>query len=211
MKIENLISECSHREVKRFLADIKKELDKHDITLSFDSNLSRIGEGDAGCFFPDKKLLKCYMNNDGFNFLGVLAHERSHVVNQWATRSETWVAFEELEFNPEEIIKQKKIPPALTKYRRATINLEWECEKETIKLLKKYNLPLNIDKYIQTANLVLYSYVYMFARKHWPKLRKKDQVTMEEQMPTTLISRDQFVWSKMPILLKTQLEELRVK
>ena len=47
-------------------------------------------------------------------------------------------------------------------------NLELDCEMRTVKLIKKYNLPVDVKKYIQDANAYMFFYAYVKKYRTWP-------------------------------------------
>jgi len=47
--------------------------------------------------------------------------------------------------------------------------LELDCEKRAVKNIKKYNLPVNIETYIQKANSYILFYNYVKETRQWSK------------------------------------------
>jgi hypothetical protein len=45
--------------------------------------------------------------------------------------------------------------------------VELDCEKRTVKKIKKYNLPINIDRYIKEANACLWWYTSVTITRRW--------------------------------------------
>lgn len=47
------------------------------------------------------------------------------------------------------------------------IELEWDCEKRAVETIKKYNLDVDIEKYIKTANTYLLFYHIVRENRKW--------------------------------------------
>lgn len=210
MKIDLVLDSITDKRVKKFFKYILAELEKHDITLHLDANLSQVGAKRIGYYCNYNKEIRCYVNLDDLTYLGTIAHEFSHS-SQASEQTKEWEDYESLELTMEDIQIKKKLPPTLHKFRRTVIALEWDAERRAIELIKKFRLPLDLNHYIQEANLVLYKYVYLCHRHTFPTLKYKDQEQIMRGLPTYLLDKEMFVWSKMPPLLKVKLDELRIK
>ena len=57
----------------------------------------------------------------------------------------------------------------MKKYIRELRNCELDCEKRAVKLMKEYNLPIDIKKYIKQANAYVYFYNTMIDTRKWYK------------------------------------------
>lgn len=214
MDINRIISECDDKAVKKLLKDTKLYLDKNNIKLYLDNNYRYLEDNNSAVFqeMDDKgdSSIRCFVNSSNWYWLGNLIHEVIHS-EQMLRGDDDYAAFQELAFSPNDIILNKKLPPRKYKTRDIVINLEWKTEKETIKRIKKYNLPVDVDWYSKEAALTLYKYLILFQRGYWPKLIKKDQDKIIEGLENKFPDRDMFCLTKMPQLLRSRLEELRVK
>lgn len=102
-------------------------------------------------------------------WFGVLVHEYCHFL-QWKENSELWKDFEECSFNIGDIINRPK------KYKKQLlllIRLEADCERRAIKLIKKYNIPFDLETYAKEANSILYKYAMLYTNNFWPKMTKE--------------------------------------
>ena len=55
----------------------------------------------------------------------------------------------------------------------AVIDIELECEKMTLELVKNFDLPLNIEEYVALANIIFYKYLYWAEYEIWPNVSDK--------------------------------------
>jgi len=213
MKLDIVLDSITDSSVRKFFDYVIKKLDKLGVTLYLDANLSQIGAKTAGYYCNFNKEIRCFVNLQDNSWLGVLCHEISHAIQSLEQNggSKEWQDFEELELTVDDIKIKKKLPPSLTKFRRVMIALEHDADKRAIKLMKRYNLPVDIELYQKEANYVLYCYVYLCHRRVWPELKTKDREKIVFSMPPRLLDKESFVWSKMPPLLKAKFDELRIK
>lgn len=215
MTLESIINDVTDANVKKFLKNIQKDLAKKKVNLYLDSNFFILGKDNAGWFCEEDKnnemSIRCYVDLSSPEWLAILLHEWIHCCD-CISHTQEYVEFQGLAFNADDVIKKKKLPPNIYKTRDVILNLEWKTEKETIRLLKKFKLPVDIKKYAQEANLMLYKYLILFSKlKTWPNLTPKVQEQIVSNLPTELLPREEFCLTKMPPLVRSQLEELRVK
>lgn len=67
------------------------------------------------------------------------------------------------------------------------IELEWDCECRTVKKIKKYNLPVDIDDYIQKANAYIIGYNWTRVNRKWCK-HSYTKESVWNSMPKKLVS-----------------------
>lgn len=209
MKIDLVLDSITDKKVKRFFKYILAELEKMDVKLYLDANLSQVGAKTAGYYCNFDKEIRCYVNLDNNDWLCVLAHEKSHASQSFEGVKE-WLDFEDLELTMEDIQVKKKLPPSLVRFRRVMIALEHDADRRAIELIKKFKLPVDIIQYQKESNYVLYCYVYLCQRRVWPELKNKDREQIINALPPYLLDKEMFVWSKMPPLLRAKLDELRI-
>jgi hypothetical protein len=73
--------------------------------------------------------------------------------------------------------------------------MELDCDKQAIKLINKYNLPVDKKEYIAKANVILYKYLYWAEYGIWPDfLDKKTGKTASYKNigSTRLLSQDKY-------------------
>lgn len=146
-----------------FLKQVKSDLAEYGIKLILrDTKMVKV-EGVSCLGFFDQERIMVATKNPGW--LGVLAHEYSHFL-QWATGSAIYKKC----FGPtnnyatiqEEWLLGKKHKPFLVRRAfNAVREMERECEMIAVELIKKYQLPIDIERYIQEANCYIYMHHLM--------------------------------------------------
>ena len=104
-------------------------------------------------------------------WLAILVHESCHM-DQWEEKINLWKLCDKL--NPNVIdewlegknFSNKKIDDAIN----STRDLELDCEKRAVDKIKKFNLPLNINEYIQKANCYIFYHNYVRLTRTWYKI-----------------------------------------
>lgn len=117
------------------------------------------------------------------NWLATLVHEYAHLT-QWVDQCKEWRAAEGIE-NIDDWLNGKKIKNpkrALAKTR----DLELDNEKRSVKLIKDWELPIDIKDYTQRANAYVQFYNYMFYTRRWctPKNSPYRNPKIYKYMPT---------------------------
>ena len=154
--------------VKKLLADIMEQCLKNKCSFHLVSSKS-INSGGIECSgYYDEKDLKVAAGKK--EWLDVLVHESCHM-DQYAGGFKYWREAEDgINFLDEWLTKKKKYPKErLEKAIKAIIMLELDCEKRTVKKMKKYKIPFNKELYIQKANSYLFSYWATLRDKKWFK------------------------------------------
>ena len=127
----------------------------------------KMKEGCGGWFDHEKKQFLCCMGNTlGFE---ILVHEYCHYL-QWKTKTKyfkdlcksTSMLFEWLD-NPKSKLNQDQLQNVLA----ASIELEYDCEKMAIALIKKHKLDVDLDLYVRAANAYLMFYHLVVEHRQW--------------------------------------------
>jgi len=72
----------------------------------------------------------------------------------------------------------------LTECTRAVQALELDCERRVVRLIYKYNLPLDVDDYIRRANAYVLFYVYVAKHQRWSeKISPDDSPEVVKTVP----------------------------
>ena len=117
------------------------------------------------------------------NWLATLVHEYAHLT-QWVDQCKEWRAAEGIE-NIDDWLNGKKIKNpkrALAKTR----DLELDNEKRSVKIIKDWELPIDIKDYTQRANAYVQFYNYLFFTRRWctPKNSPYRNPKIYKYMPT---------------------------
>ena len=156
------------KNIEAFIEHVKSECKKHNIKLVM-RNVSYLKLSDgircSGYFDEEERVLAVAMKKD--IWLGVLVHEYAHLT-QWVDDCEAWRKGCKGLPKVDEWLAGKKvrgIKQALA-YSR---DLELDNEKRSVKLIKKWKLPIDVKNYIQRANAYVQFYNYMYFSKKWCK------------------------------------------
>jgi len=147
----------------------------------------------CGGYFDASNLILCLgMDSPEGIRLGSLAHEANHM-EQWAKKKKVWTDFEitgGLDIGVLISLWLKRLvelnDKQLTEYIRKSQNLELDCEKMAVKVIRKWGLDINIDRYIQMANAYVKFYEVMKRERKWYKrwyLLGQDRLLLDS-MPT---------------------------
>jgi hypothetical protein len=141
----------------------------------------------GGWFDGEDRELVCSMKHD--KGLALLAHEFSHF-HQWAENSDIWdlASRKNSHSAMHEWIEGKQIRD-IKKHIAICRDLEVDAEKRAVKMIKKYNLPIDIDEYIRGANAYIYFYNYILNIRRWstPKNSPYRNKILIASMPKTFM------------------------
>jgi len=174
----------------RLFADCMIDLLENNVSvyLSKDEFIQMNEEGDVCRGLWDdgeKKNLKLYCATAGDEkiWVPIFVHEYCHFL-QWKDRCPEWKGAQKYtEEDDRKILRNEKMHPVRLRNSIKRIrDLEEDCEKRTVQVLKKYGAnKAFIEGYIQRANTYLYFYTYLkFYREWYPKdkvVTKMKQIT----------------------------------
>jgi hypothetical protein len=156
------------KEELEFKEFVKSECKKHKIKCKIKNVKYLILSKNIKCggyFDSDGGVLAVASNN--VNYLGILAHEYSHMT-QWLDKIELWdLSADSINF-VDEWLAGKEVDD-IEKHMGAARDLELDNEKRTVKIIKKHKLDINVESYIQKANAYIYFYTYMLQSRKWCK------------------------------------------
>jgi hypothetical protein len=170
MRLNSLIKKYK---IESFIQKIKSHLSEYDGKLILKARVSQCSKFD-GEFLESDMIIKCFIDFSSTYWIGVLAHEYSHFL-QCVSHNKLWLSFQDSVFDNiddlEDIFTKKtnKINKTLRKkISSSIINMELDCDKQAIKLINKYKLPVDKKEYIAKANVILYKYLYWGEYGIWP-------------------------------------------
>jgi hypothetical protein len=160
----------------KFFTDCLIQLKSYNVEIKFTTNKKVFVDFDntyTKGFFDDssnprKPILACSVSGDLEEWITVFAHEFCHFL-QWKEKKKIWQEYSKLDGDIlERCINNKPIKKqTLEKYLNCVRDMELDCEKRTVKLLKKYKLPIDYKKYIQAANIYVHYYNYIKICRSW--------------------------------------------
>ena len=131
------------------------------------------------------------------DWLGVLAHEYAHLT-QWQDKSTNILQTGSTGVTHlDDWLGGKKIR-SIKKAIEQSRDLELDNEKRTVKLIKKWKLPIDLNDYIKKANAYVQFYNYMKVTRRWSK-------------PNNSPYSNKNVWSKMPTTFRMNYETMGKK
>ena len=186
--------------IENFIQKIKSHLSEHNGKLILKPRISQSSKFD-GEFLESDMIIKCFIDFSSTYWIGVLAHEYSHFL-QCVNHNKLWLSFQDSVFDNiddlENIFTKKtnKINKTLRKkISRSIINMELDCDKQAIKLINKYKLPVDKKEYIAKANVILYKYLYWGEYGIWPDFLDKrtgKTASYKDIGATRLLSQDKY-------------------
>lgn len=132
-------------------------------------------------------------------WLLVLIHEAAHL-DQVIEKSPVWFN-DYAETDEIDIwVKNKRTRnKRIDKCFEAAIALELDCEKRSVKKIKKYNLPVDIGEYIKKSNAYLFSYMVTKQNRCWFEFPYKIP-EIYNKMPKRFLKFEDYINPKHPLL-----------
>ena len=179
--------------IDKFIEYAKKETKEAGVKLHLSKvKYLRISEESYlkcdGWFDSEEKILKCAINRPVKKWLMSFVHEFSHF-QQWKNNSKAWreTSIGKIDAHSEffEWINGKKISSKkLEIYCQKALNVELECEKMAVKNIRKFDLPIDVEEYIQKANAYIWLYKWILIRRaKWPSISPSIIPQITSKMP----------------------------
>ena len=192
----------------RCLIDIISDLTSNGVELKLTKN-RRVFVPEEGtwvsgyCDEEDGRVvLACGTQGDIEDWGTTLIHEYCHFL-QWRERSPLWKAMDPIMAEDfYNIITNKPVSKKdLDKCLIPSQNIEADCERRVVKILKKYKIPIDTELYIKRANAYVYFYDHIRDYRKWYPKDKPPYMIKEiiDLCPKTF----QKDYSKMPKKLKS--------
>lgn len=157
---------------KEFIGKIKGDCKKNNVKfiagkgkqISYDNNTK------VGGYFADTPPILAFANGHK-DSLDLLIHESSHM-DQWIEKLNLYVISKKKD--DDEVFDSWLAGKNFSKQKiNATIGriqaVELDCEKRSIKKIKKYKLPINVETYIKKANSYIFLYTLIKENRKWTK------------------------------------------
>ncbi len=156
--------------VRRFIAHVEATCKKHKVRFLLAKGKT-VDQGDGlGCsgFFDDEDMVLAVACGHK-DWLGILAHEFCHML-QWIADDPLWINsgekmcewYWEWVFGSTERSKDKT-----DRACRAQLAVELGCEQRAVRLMRRWKLPVNLDRYIRNANAYVMFYTFMRLNGVW--------------------------------------------
>lgn len=178
--------------IKQLLSDVIEKCIKHKITLRLE-HVGTVIVDNLPCsgYFNETHLVVATKKKNDNEWISTLLHEVCHL-DQFLKGPSVWTPDEQALIIVDNWIDGKKI----SKQKRElgfknSIALELDCEKRTVRKIKKYNLSIDIKDYIMKANSYLFSYVYSLHERKWYK-HPYENKQIYSYMPDKFLKLDQY-------------------
>jgi len=168
-RILNIVKK--HPKVLNFILHTEKEVEKYGvkIDLRYSNKVMANGLRCSGFFDSTSKTFVCGVKKPLSVWLPIYVHEYCHFL-QWRDGS--------VYFDPryprycESTVDDWLAGNSFSKTKifnsiEASKECELDCEKRVVKLIKKFNLPMDVDNYIKRANVYVMFYNYVMIRRKW--------------------------------------------
>lgn len=180
------------KNITKLIADISKKCIENKINFRLEY-ADQVDTGNIPCsgYFDEESLVVATKKKNIQDWLDILVHESCHL-DQFTEKSSFWFPDEVGLHVVESWIKGKKIN--VSKAREAflnTINLELDCEKRTVRKLKKYKIKFNSELYIQKANAYLFGYGVSFKKRIWPS-KPYENFSVYNKMPKKFLTGEKY-------------------
>lgn len=160
------------------LHGIKFDLRKRSSYLRLSGNIKCSGYFDA----QNKQLVVAAKRND---WVEILVHEYGHLT-QWAERCPEWIAGEPTVDHIDRWLQGEEVEN-IYDHIRCSRNLELDNEKRSVELIKRFELPIDLDRYVKKANGYIYFYTWMMSTRRWSTIENSpySNETIISAMPNT--------------------------
>ena len=209
------------KRIREFIKYVRKVCNKHDIELYIgkgshivypliiDGEFKR-GSKKAmgmGCFIEDEETgfakLMVATKRPRWQWLGTLAHELCHVM-QWLECEPTYYGTQKMPgadasaFLDEWLEFETEFPKrTIRRAVQLTVDCELDNEKRSLRMLKKFKLPVDEKRYIQAANSYLFFHQVMFENRTWYNKKMFDPQVLDH-MPDHFLPDASYKIGKMP-------------
>lgn len=157
----------------RFLDRVYSHLARHDFQIKVLTKVPKNQLGFCGYFEESDRIIAIVKQR---GWLEVLAHEYGHFL-QWKYQHPSYRKCSQFEHDPDSTIEgwvkgRQYSSKSLKRAFNAVRLNEIECEILTCKLIKYYDLPINLDRYRKKVNLDIVFYHWVQQTRQWDQCNK---------------------------------------
>ena len=135
--------------------------------------------------WADDRELRIATKRPVSTWMDVFVHETCHLDQQ--LHRPLWHKYKEDALGKVDDWLAGKRVDYIERYIRQVIELEWDCERRSIRKIKRNKLPVNIKEYCQMANAYILGYHWTMANRKWCK-KSYETTRVWSRMPEKLIS-----------------------
>jgi hypothetical protein len=182
---------------RQFVKYVREQCKLHGVKLTLKKSRYLILSDNARCsgYFDDEARELVVAGNHP-EYLSILVHEFAHLT-QWVDNCEPWRKLGDSLVKIHDWLGGKEvkgIKRALAKAR----DLELDNEKRSVKIIKEWNLSIDIKLYTQKANAYVQFYNWMYYTRRWCTVKNSPY-------------RNKKIYTNMPTIFKMNYEEMSEK
>jgi hypothetical protein len=161
------------------------------------------GFGCGGYFDEESKTLAVATDRSEQAWLGVLVHEYCHLT-QWAEDAPVWLAADKSQAMWDWL--DRKPARNVQEVIRRVQDVEADCERRAIRLIREMAAPVDLDRYTRTANAYIHFHNVIADKRKWyrPDVVMADTPSLLAAANATFDRN----FSKTPKALREQLERI---
>lgn len=180
------------KNVKKLVANIADKCLANNFSFNLVYKKSvQVGKGiECSGYFDEKELIVAVKKKE---WLDVLVHESCHL-DQFTENSKYWRTGEDGIIVFDSWLEKEKnyTDNRLEKAIKSTIILELDCEKRTVRKMKKYGIKFKESYYIQKANSYLLSYWASYRDRKWHPF-PYEKKSIFEKMPKVFMNEKEYL------------------
>lgn len=184
------MNNCQRKRVENFLGHAILDMIEYGVNIKT-TNKKHFNDKTSGSFCSEPLEFRYATGKDSLeDWLGVFVHEYAHF-KQWRNGAAIWHDEEANKAYTDYFCYNYKT----TKKRQIIVqSLEQDCEKRAVKIMRDFDLPINIDKYIQLSNVYIWYYNAVTKKKSWGNSNVSlSEITEAAKMcPTYFIGSDKY-------------------
>jgi len=177
-----------------FIKFVRHECRRYKVKfmLQHENEIKNQDEGALSCggYFTDTPAELAVATRISYtDFLSTLVHEYSHMT-QWIDNSPYYIGHRG--FDSWDIIERWINGEDFTRSTiRKSINIvrdcELDCDRRAVELIKKFRIPINIDRYCRKSSAYIYFHNFMKITRRWEyKEMPSNKYQIINKMPTNL-------------------------
>lgn len=166
--------------LRKFVKDVRTTAKEYGVEIILSDKRSVGDDKPCNGYFQDgdKPTLAVACGQSFRKWLLVLVHESCHM-DQWIEQVPEWTNNLLGTYETMDIIdlwcdhKIELSEEQLDEYIAIAREVELDCEKRSVEKIKEYNLPIDIDEYIQKANAYVWFYTMIKETRQWYKIGRE--------------------------------------
>lgn len=177
-------------QIHTFIGKAIRDLAEAGITVQLVSKTRLLSNNQpfAGYFDETTSMLEVATDKPEIEWFSIFVHEYCHFLQYEdgvfaAYKPDVWADFTAWHQKTRRLPKDQA-----KKYCRIIQLVELDAERRSVELIKRHDLPIDLDTYIKGANSYVWSYNMVLKHRQWPKKTPITEPEILELCPTELIA-----------------------